>query len=74
METAAQLAASGYPVAPSEAFHECDFGAWTRLAFPALEALPEWRRFNALRYTIRTASSTVLAVSEYAVRIEGVNF
>lgn len=49
-ETAAPIAAAhGLPVLTEPGLDEVDFGAWTGLAFTALDGAPGWHVFNAFR-------------------------
>ena len=54
VQTASPLAAHrGLEIRISEAFSEVDFGDWSGLTLEQLDAIPEWKRFNVFRSTVR---------------------
>lgn len=70
-ETAEAIAgATDLRIEVSPALDEIDFGDWTGRTFEALEADPDWRRWNAFRDSAATQAGETMA--DVAARLVGV--
>ncbi|WP_181706454.1 histidine phosphatase family protein [Chthonobacter rhizosphaerae] len=64
-ETAEAIAAPhGIAVTVAEDLDEIDFGRWTGMSFDALEADPDWRRWNAARSLARAPDGETMAAAQ----------